>query len=1333
MQAKAISQIHDFSLEARDLLEREVSGQLEGIYGLLPDGKWAPHEKYPAIQKLPEARETRERLTQFLDDERAAGLKPKEAREKIVKETAFTWLNRLVAFKMMESRKLFRQTVSKGPQSNGFLMWLTEPGNEAEYALHEQGDLPLNDMGEGPRHKAYRHFILHQCTELAKEIRVLFDPSNLPTRLFPRPRALAAIIDKMNAAELSEAWAPGNEETIGWIYQSFNSQELEKAFREVRLSGKKFEARDIPAVTQLFTLRWIVRFLVENTLGRLWIEMHPASRLRVQLEYLIPLGHTPDVPFRPASEITLLDPACGIMHFGLVAFDVFSRMYQEEIEKQGQPGWPKTPSVERAEDIPAAILQNNIHGIDIDLRAVQLSALTLFLKAKMFNPKARITETKLASADIQYLDGERMKAFLDEYRLNNPTLRRILSALQTKFKEAQQLGSLLRFEDELQSVIQKEREHFEKNGRQIDLFGWRKDQFDSDEGKEEFWHILSAQVEQTLHLFAKTQAEDGGNQSFFVDETSKGLRLLELLTKSYDVVVTNPPYMSSRKMNNVLKVLVARDYPEGKGDLYASFIRRCIELVSDCGRVGMLTMHSFMFISSYENLRSWVRARSVVETLAHCGPGLFAVGNPGTLQTVAHVTRKEPDAQKREDAIGTYFRLVKEPDSESKRSRFEEAMSRLKSGESDPLAFRYRQGDFDAIPGSPWVYWITAAIRAIFDLCTPFGENAQAIHGTATYDNFRFLRYWWEVGIGGVGCQYESWRDFQSGNKNYVPYMKGGSFRRWYGNQEYVIQLLNRGRALIAFLNVKRDTIRGQDHIFKRGVTWSDLTSGRFSARLSPGGFIFDVKGSSAFPTDVNLVLALLNSSFAHYALNLLNPTVSFQVGDLSRLPIPRVSNDTSETFADEAIALAKADSAEDETTYDFIAPPGYESGIEDISNRKREMARIERAIDDEVYRLYGISDEDRGAIEAELAEGMQSETDGDSDIDQGSEKSHLIPLYERGKDGVSPMLVGKDGLSRMLAGKKGGSSGLNENEEFSPLIKGSQRGFVEEAGETVSLTLSREILARQWISYALGMVMGRFEPGVENGLGRGNFSGKVAARLRGMADADGMLVMDEGHRDDLPARVMDALDVMLGEESAADVVKAAAGKEGESKDLLRQYLERQFFKLHIQQYRKRPVYWFFQSPRKKYGIWIFHERLSKDFLYRMRKEYVEPKINLIDSRIRELQGKRDEAEGRKRREIEKDIGKLIEILDDVREFLKRLNFIIEERGYVPHIDDGVLLNMAPLWELIPSWQAEPKKAWEALERGDYDWAYQAMDHWPDRVKEKCKTNKSFAIAHGLV
>ena len=1018
MKAHTVSAIHDFTLKARELLEKEISEQLEGTYGLLPDGSWESAESYPALSASQEAKETRNRLEQFLGDENAAGIGAKHAHKKLVREAAFTWLNRLVAFKMMEARKLLRQTISRGQQSNAFLMWLTEPGNEEDYKKYEQGDLPQNAFGEGPRQEAYRYFLLWQCGQLAREIKVLFDPDNLVSRLFPRPQALNQLIEMMNAPELEDAWAPGNEETIGWVYQGFNSEELEKAFREVRVSGRKFEAEDIPSVTQLFTPRWIVRFLVENTLGRLWIEMHPDSRLSQQLEYLIPSEPKTKAPFKLVRDIKFLDPACGTMHFGLVAFDIFAKMYQEEFDRAGEPGWPERPSVADIGQIPAYILSNNIHGIDIDKRAVQLSALTLFLKAKSLNPDAVIEESKLASASIQMLDGSRMEDFLQEVRIEGPTLKRILIALHRRLRDVEQLGSLLRLEEEIQTLLEKERERYDKEGRQISMFGWPKEEFETEAGQKEFWETLRVQVEQSLHLFAKAQAEKGKDQSFFANETTKGLRLLEVLSNRYDVVVTNPPYMSNRKMNNKLKELIASNYPEGKGDLYASFILRCLELAADHGRVGMLTMHSFMFISSYEKLRQKIRNEAAVESLAHLGPALFSVGNPGTLQTAAHILRREKDEEKRQQAVGTYFRLVKEPDGENKRRRFEEAIRQLRTmndvynaergtmnderetrkgknssfivhNSSLNYVFIVHQSSFDSIPGSPWVYWITPGLRRLFKDLPKLEDVAQPRVGLQTGDNSRFLRYWWEVGTANIGLGCRDAGEAMASKKKWFPYMKGGSFKRWYGNQEYVVNWENDG-AEVKTIGIESGKVASRPQntsfYFRPGVTWTDLTSGRFSARLSPGGFIFDVKGSSAFPNDIQLVLGLLNCSFAHYCLSLINPTVSFQVGDLARLPIPKTSSPRLHELVEQAIELAKADSEDDETTYDFIAPPDWPGGNaeRETMNEEREtrkgktsspivhnsslsLAEIEREIDEEVYRLYGISDEDREAIEQEL------------------------------------------------------------------------------------------------------------------------------------------------------------------------------------------------------------------------------------------------------------------------------------------------------------------------------------------------------------------------------
>ena len=1274
--------IHDMTLRARALLMTEARELLEGTYGLDVSGNLAPADRLPALRDDPEAQETRRRLEQFLEDEAKAGLRGRQAVEKLTKEVAFTHLNRFVAFKMLEARKLTRQTLARGTESNAFKFYLVEHPEEEE--RWKAGDVDT----------VYRHFLLWQCAQMAKELKVLFDPHNLASHLFPRPRTLRELIEMLNAAELQEAWAPGNEETIGWVYQGFNAEELEKAFREARLLKKKFEAQDIPAVTQLFTPRWIVRYLVENTLGRLWISMHPDSTLADKLEYLVPFQSSPTALTKPASEIRLLDPACGTMHFGLVAFDLFIEMYREELEHAGQPGWPDEPSVAKEEDIPAAIIRNNIYGIDIDLRAVQLAALTLYLKAKTFNPKVQLDESRLACADIHMLDGNRLQTFLSESGITRPIYNRILTELQDRLKDAEQLGSLLRLDDEIHALVEQERYRYEREGREPDLFGWSSEQFESEAGRREFWGILEMQIGQALDAFARHQAEQGQDQSFFVGETTKGLRLLEVMANRYDIVVTNPPYMSQRKMNDMLKKLVVDAFPNGKGDLYAAFIQRCLELATDGGYVGMLTMHSFMFISSYERLRQWIRNRAIIESLAHTGPGLFDVGNPGTLQTAAYILHREAEEELRQCAVGTYFRLVKEPNAETKQRRFETALDRLRDSEDGLVVYRYRQADFDAIPGSPWVYWITPGLRWLFEKLPKLKNIAQPRQGMATGHNFRFLRFWWEVGKQRVGFGCTSQDECQARPEKWFPYMKGGSFCSWYGNQEYCINYGRNGYEIKAWADPLYGNsgwsriIKSPDFYFRRGVTWTDLTSGRFSARLSPGGFIFDVSGSSVFPDDASLVLAVMNSRFAQYALKLINPTVHVQVGDLARLPIPPTSSHILQALVQQGIALTRADSEEDEVTYDFIAPlceGSLDETLYSLRLRAEKLAKVERQIDEEVYQLYGISEEDRVAIEIELAAPVVTRDEGEDDEDKAA--------------------------------------------------AGSEEGMTEDA------LLGRESLALRWIDYAVGIVMGRFQPGVEGALGHGRFPAELAGKLREISDDDDIAVLDSGHQDDLAAKVEQVLELMLGETGAVEVTHTALGNSRDPAALLRLYLERDFFKQHIQQYRKRPIYWLLQSPKKHYSVYLYYERVSRDTLPLIRgNRYLGGKINQTRHRIEEVQTAIKTAEGRKKRQLEKDLDNLQTLPADLEAFDQAIQRVLnaqnergETVGWRPEIDDGVILNLAPLHEILPSWKAEPKKYWEGLEDGEYDWSYTAMRYWPKRVLEKCRKNKSYAIAHNCL
>jgi len=394
MTSELKSRIRSTVQRARALLIQETREQLQSLYGLQPNGNFEPLENLPRLADDEQRRETRRQLEIWMNEEVRGGMKSPEAVEKLIKETAFTHLNRFVAFKMMEALKIIRAPIHKGTDSNGFKFYLAE--HEEDLRLYESGQVD----------EAYRRFLLWQCRQIAEHdhLEVLFNPDDLPSRLFSRPRALQQLLDLLNDEALSDAWQ--QEETIGWVYQYFIEEDKDRVFEKIYRQKQKMDLRDIPKATQIFTPRWIVQYLVENTLGRLWLRMHPESRLRENMKYYVPNPYTDNqpLPVKSVREITLLDPACGTMHFGLVAFDLFYEMYLEELENAGKPGWPTEEEIRQKikekNDIPVAIVENNLYGIDIDLRAIQLSALTLYLKVKSKNKNARIRKLNLTYTDI---------------------------------------------------------------------------------------------------------------------------------------------------------------------------------------------------------------------------------------------------------------------------------------------------------------------------------------------------------------------------------------------------------------------------------------------------------------------------------------------------------------------------------------------------------------------------------------------------------------------------------------------------------------------------------------------------------------------------------------------------------------------------------------------------------------------------------------------------------------------------------------------------------------------------------------------------------------------
>ncbi len=1271
MDDQLVCAIRRFTLTARSELEREVHEQLEGLFGWLPDGSFAPEGTYPVLKQDAEARETRARLERYAREEGESGSGPAEARLRLVREAAFTWLNRLVALRMLEERRLIKGSMGRLLQSNGFLFWLTAEGNEEAYQLHQQGELPVDARGEGPAHVAYRRYLLHLCGELSGEVSILFDPENLASRLFPRPRVLKSVVEAMDREDavaglrLAEAWQAGNEETVGWVYESFIADEKDAVFAGFD-RREKVKPDQIPAATEVFTPRWVVRFLVQNSLGRLWMEMHSDSRLKEKLDYFVPADPVQRAP-RLVREITFLDPACGSMHFGLMAFDLFAEMYGEELERAGQPGWPATPSVRDREEIAAAIIENNVHGIDLDLRAVQLSAFALFLRARTLNPRCAFTDRNLACANVEQITGGRLESLLKEAGLFNPIYERIFQSLAERFKDSDSLGSLLRPERDIEELAREEKQRaLAGKQHEFDLPGRRAELFDNQEELDAFFERLSEEILARLDAAVRRSRARGLDAGHLVNEAAKGLRFARLVTHRYDVVATNPPYLDGRDQSETLKQYLQRSFEDGKRNLYAAFILRAVELTNESGYIGMITGQSFMFLSTYDKLRFFLRGSTVIRTMAHFDYQLFKQ----RVDTTAFLLRIDPHVDKREISTGTYFRLVKQRDAEAKRRAFEEALAALRAEGKHPLVYRYRQGDFDDIFGAPWVYWISDSIRRTFASMKPLGKLAQPRQGLATADNNRFLRFWWEVGLNRIGRGFTNAAEAEASDKRWIPYMKGGQFQRWHGNQTHVVNWKDDG-AEIRCLNIESGKIASRpqntEFYFRRGVTWTDLTSGRFSARLSPGGFIFDVKGSSAFPENVPFILGILNSSFANYTLNLINPTVSYQVGDLARLPVPASSSPLLESLVEQAVELAREESAEDETTYDFVAPPDWTDGPAALAARRDRLAAVERDIDEEVYRLYGIGPEDRRAIEAELS---------------------------------TPAEASGEAAEEAVGG---------EEEEPEP---GAEEA--EDRGE----------LARRWVDYAVGLALGRFQPGSAGGLGRGRFSEGTAARLRGLSAPGGILPADPGQPLDLGARALAVLEVLLGAPGAAEVA-GHLGAKGAPLEALQDWLARGFWARHKRRYRKRPVYWPLQSPKKRYTVWIFHERLSADTLPYIRGELVEPRIRLAEREARDLETR---AAGERRLARLRD--GLLELADDLRRFSINLKAAAES-GYVPHIDDGVLLNAAPLHELLPSWP-ETRQAWLELKAGRYDWAGQAMAYWPERVRRACMSNRSLALAHGL-
>ena len=613
---------------------------------------------------------------------------------------------------------------------------------------------------------------------------------------------------------------------------------------------------DIPAVTQLFTPHWIVRYLVENSLGRLWMLNHPESRLVEQMDYYIaPVDEETDfLRIAKPEDLKVIDPACGSGHMLTYAFDLLYAIYEEE-------GYAPT-------DIPGLILTHNIYGTEIDPRAGALASFALTMKARgsqrtFFNRQVEpnicvldpITFTTDELSELATADGDHR----DE------------EAFWTQFAHADTFGSLIQPDTDLTARLADHLSTLDDDGS-----------------------ILRASV---------------------LDRAARVIDQATYLTRSYAVAVANPPYMGSKQMNALLSQFMKDKYPDSKSDLFAAFIERCTNLAGQRGAVAMITMQSWMFLSSYAKLRDSLLANQQIASMLHLGARAFDSIGGEVVSSTAFVLTNEHGKR-----AGSFVRLV---DGNSEAEKITALRAALYARTSETDFYEASGDDFASIPGSPIVYWLSEKMRMVFTSGDRLGAVASLAVGLQTGDNNRFLRQWWEVSQACFAFACTSREEAQASGARWFPYNKGGEFRKWYGNQEHVVNWENDGAEIVAFK--PRSVIRNPSTYFSPSVSWSKVSSGSPAFRMYPPGFIFDVAGTSIFATtsqDGLGLLAFANSQVALEQLAAVAPTLNYEVGQVANLPVANAVAEELVGLASSAVTEAKADWDCFETSWDFTQNP---------------------------------------------------------------------------------------------------------------------------------------------------------------------------------------------------------------------------------------------------------------------------------------------------------------------------------------------------------------------------------------------------------------------------
>ena len=1094
--------------------------------------------------------------------------------EEVMEEVAYTWFNRLIALRFMEV--------------NGYLptrvrVFTDEENNFKPQIIDEALHLDLNGLNmekvyefknANQTEELYKYLLITQCNALNSVLPGMFQRISDYTELLLPDNLLreGSVIEQMISTIPEEDWQDAVQ-IIGWLYQYYNAEKKDEVFAALK-KNVKITKENIPAATQLFTPDWIVRYMVENSLGRLWVEGHPNDELKSGWKYYLEEAkQEPEVQTQlteirkeyaamTPEQIKCIDPCCGSGHILAYLFDVLVQIYESY-------GYTTREAVE-------SIVKNNLYGLDIDDRAAQLAYFAVMMKARQYDRRFFSRQIQPNVYAIQESNG--IDRYTLEYFCNGDSkLKVAMDSIITEMHDAKEYGSIL--------------------------------------------NITPVDFAALYARFDEVRDDISMSKESVLNNLLPLVQVAEALAQKYDVSVTNPPYMGSGNMGAKLLKYVKAYYPETSSDMSTVFMEKCNKFTKVNGFISMINIPVWMYLSSYVDFRARLLTSTTVSSLLYFGRGVFGSDFGTTAFVILNSYIKQ--------YIGLYKKLFErkvevEPLEVKERKFFD-----------DDGVYVNKQDNFWKVSGNPYAYNMTPNMQRTFEVGKIIDSIASPRQGMATGNNDKFLRLWYEVCREDMVADCSSVEAFHETGKLYAPYNKGGAYRKWYGNQDYVIKFNKQNYDILATVG---NHLPSRQYYFNHSLTWSKVTMGGFSMRYMPDGFVFDVSGCSLFASDTLLypLLGFLNSKIAAVYFGFFSPTVNYEVGNIKAMPFIRQNEEVLTEIVQENIKMAKCDWDAYETSWNYKRHPLIRS----VSTVADAFAQWEAECDQRFVQLKA-NEEEMNRIFIDIY-GLQDE---------------LTPEVED-KD----VTVRKADLQRDIKSLISYAVGCMFG-RYSPL----KDGLLYAGGDWDYTAIQQALM---------------------EAIGKNEFSSDDMVWDANFIDKDNIIPIcdDEYFDDDIVGRFVKFIEAVYGKDTLEENLKFIAdalGGKSQPREVIRNYFLNDFYADHCKIYQKRPIYWLFDSGKKNgFKALIYMHRYQPDTIARIRTDYVHEQQSRYRTAIADMENRIANASTSERVKLNKVLTKLKEQDAELRSYEEKIHHLADQMIAID-LDDGVKVNYAKFQDVL--------------------------------------------------